>query len=99
MGKIAFPPWVLLPQGEDYSIPCEQLRGSFTSAIPYRLMKPSNGNLPKAIFMHIHGGGFVLGSCKMCDAPSLTLSRWIALDSCPDMMVIRPAVALSNEYM
>jgi acetyl esterase/lipase len=40
--------------------------GSLPLLIPYRPIKPSNGGATKAFFfLHVHGGGFALGSRQM----------------------------------
>ena len=36
-------------------------------SIPCRLLKPTNGTTPKALFLHIHGGGWVLQDEKSQD--------------------------------
>lgn len=32
--------------------------------IPIRIYKPDNGQASKGVFLHFHGGGFVLGTQK-----------------------------------
>lgn len=54
-GETAIPAAALLDRGEPFSIPSrEQGRD-----IPCRVMRPQT---PRAVFMHIHGGGFVFSS-------------------------------------
>ncbi|KAH8669048.1 Alpha/Beta hydrolase protein [Xylariales sp. PMI_506] len=47
-----------LPQATDLEIPSREAGRS----IPCRSMLPENGQAPRGIFLHIHGGGIVLGS-------------------------------------
>jgi len=57
-GQTIFPSPVVLDRGESFTIPSrEQGR-----KIPCRVMTPMNGKDAKAVFMHIHGGGWVLSA-------------------------------------
>ncbi|KAL8836138.1 MAG: hypothetical protein Q9170_003031 [Blastenia crenularia] len=56
-GETIFPPAVLLDRGKSFSIPSREEGRE----IPCRMMVPE-GKEPKAVFMYIHGGGFVLSS-------------------------------------
>jgi len=57
-GQTAFPPSIVLDRGEVFSIPSRE-KGR---EIPYRMMRPKNGKDARAIFMYIHGGGWVLST-------------------------------------
>ncbi|KAL8721781.1 MAG: hypothetical protein Q9181_007636, partial [Wetmoreana brouardii] len=57
-GETVFPPAVVLDRGKSFSIPSRD----DGRPIPCRLMRPENGKEAKALFMHIHGGGWVLSS-------------------------------------
>ncbi|KAL9005185.1 MAG: hypothetical protein Q9188_002021 [Gyalolechia gomerana] len=62
-GQTVFPPPVVLDRGHPFSIPSrEQGR-----EIPCRVMRPKDGKEPVALFMYIHGGGWVLSSEKDVD--------------------------------
>ncbi|KAL4925663.1 alpha/beta hydrolase [Aspergillus undulatus] len=62
-GKVALPPPVLLPNATHASLPSRDP----ARAIPIRVYKPDNGQPSKGVFLHLHGGGFVLGSEKSSD--------------------------------
>ncbi|KAK0100410.1 hypothetical protein ONS95_008360 [Cadophora gregata] len=68
-GETALPPPVMLPQALDFTIPSRE-KGR---AIPCRLMYPQARKTEeerkgvKGVFMHIHGGGWVLGDEKSHD--------------------------------
>ncbi|KAL8650823.1 MAG: hypothetical protein Q9226_004981 [Calogaya cf. arnoldii] len=62
-GETALPEAIILERGRDISIPSRE----DNREIPCRVMVPENGVEAKAVFMHIHGGGFVLSSEKECD--------------------------------
>ena len=57
-GETVFPPAIVLDRGTSFSIPSRDV----DREIPCRFMVPRSDKKPKAVFMHIHGGGFVLGS-------------------------------------
>ena len=59
-GETAFPAPVILPQGKNTSIPSREPGRD----IPCRLMFPENKEPVKGVYMHIHGGGWVLSSEK-----------------------------------
>lgn len=59
-GEAALPEAIVLDRGRDISIPSRE--GGVE--IPCRVMVPENWVEAKAVFMHIHGGGFVLSSEK-----------------------------------
>ena len=69
-GKTALPAAVHLDSAEDFVIPS---RGNSRS-IPCRILKPQGNRPVKAVFMHIHGGGWVLQDEKSQD-PFL---QWMA---------------------
>ncbi|KAL3481269.1 Alpha/Beta hydrolase protein [Aspergillus californicus] len=56
-GKIALPPPVSLPNATSATVPARENGRE----IPIRVYKPDNGR-SKGVFLHSHGGGFVLGS-------------------------------------
>lgn len=55
-GETPLPPAVLLDSAETYSIPSRDQGRD----IPCRILKPTNGTQIRAVYMHIHGGGWVL---------------------------------------
>lgn len=57
-GETAMPKPIIL-DGEDFEVPSRESGRS----IPCRIMKPSDG-VVKGVFMHLHGGGWVLMSEK-----------------------------------
>jgi acetyl esterase/lipase len=61
-GKTAFPKPTVLPEGQDISIPSRDSNRS----IPCRLFHPVSSK-PKGVFLHIHGGGWVLMSHRTSD--------------------------------
>jgi acetyl esterase/lipase len=62
-GKTAFPPAVQLDRGTVISVPSsEQGRQILCRVIP-----PSSGGQPRGIFLHFHGGGFVMGGMDQQD--------------------------------
>jgi acetyl esterase/lipase len=62
-GETPLPAATYLESAEDFTVPSrESGRG-----IPCRILKPQNGNPVKAVFMHIHGGGWVLQDEKSQD--------------------------------
>lgn len=56
-GETPRPAPVLLDTAESFSIPSREAG----RAIPCRVLKPQNGKAVKGVFMHIHGGGWVIG--------------------------------------
>ena len=63
-GETPLPAATYLESAEDFTIPSrESGRG-----IPCRILKPQNGKPIKAVFMHIHGGGWVLQDEKSQDS-------------------------------
>ena len=62
-GETPLPVPVYLPGARDCSVPSRE-RGR---EIPLRVYAPDNGQPSKGVFMHIHGGGFVLSSHKHSD--------------------------------
>lgn len=58
-GETALPKPVVIESGVDFKIPSRE----DGREIPCRMFKPENGHV-KGVFMHIHGGGFVLQSEK-----------------------------------
>lgn len=57
-GKTPLPKPVVLPEGVNGTLPSRDAGRT----IPYRMFKPSHGGAGKGIYMHIHGGGWVLQS-------------------------------------
>ncbi|KAK2608582.1 hypothetical protein QQS21_002929 [Conoideocrella luteorostrata] len=57
-GGTALPAPTLLPSATPFEIPSRDANRK----IPCRVFKPQNGHISRALFMHIHGGGWVLGS-------------------------------------
>lgn len=62
-GETPFPKARHLDSAEDFSIPSRAAGRS----IPCRVLKPQNGKPVKAVFLHIHGGGWVLQDEKSQD--------------------------------
>lgn len=60
LGQTTLPKPVHLPGAIDGSVPSRDEGRE----IPIRIYKPDNGQPSKGIFLHFHGGGFVLGSHK-----------------------------------
>ena len=65
-GETPLPKFTYLDSAEDFDINSRDQGRS----IPCRILRPQNGKPIKAVFMHIHGGGWVLGHQKSQD-PSL----------------------------
>lgn len=59
-GQTVFPAAVILDRGKSLSVPSREKGRD----IPCRVMVPEKVQHPKALFMYIHGGGFVLSSEK-----------------------------------
>ncbi|KAK3380955.1 Alpha/Beta hydrolase protein [Podospora didyma] len=57
-GETPLPPPIYLPEAEEATVPSRDA----DRAIPIRVYTPDNGQLSKGIFLHIHGGGFVLAT-------------------------------------
>ncbi|KAI1990706.1 hypothetical protein LOZ54_002396 [Ophidiomyces ophidiicola] len=55
-GETAFPKPVVLECGQSFSIPSRQKGRD----IPCRIITPEGNGTPSGVFMHIHGGGWVL---------------------------------------
>ncbi|KAF7562316.1 hypothetical protein G7046_g1834 [Stylonectria norvegica] len=68
-GETPLPAPVFLPEAEESSL---QSRDA-SRTIPIRVYKPENGQPSKGIFLHFHGGGFVLATHQHQDA---TLQRY-----------------------
>ena len=64
-GDGALPKPVLLPQAKSLCIPSRQGGRD----IPCRLLVPEGGGQVKGVFLHIHGGGWVLGDEKQYHSP------------------------------
>lgn len=62
-GETPLPVPVYLPGARDESVPSREAGRK----IPLRVYAPDNGQPSKGIFLHIHGGGFVLASHKHSD--------------------------------
>ncbi|KAI3338055.1 acetyl esterase [Ustulina deusta] len=54
---------VTLPEAEEFSVPSREPG----RAIPVRMYKPDNGAPSKGILLHMHGGGYTLGSHRHAD--------------------------------
>lgn len=57
-GGTALPAPIVLDSGIAFEIPSRDPSRN----VPCRVFKPQNGEAPRAVFMHIHGGGWVLGN-------------------------------------
>jgi hypothetical protein len=68
-GETPLPVPVYLAEAKDAELPSRDAG----RPIPVRVYTPENGQPSKGIFLHIHGGGFVLGTHKQY-APRLALS-------------------------
>lgn len=64
-GKTPLPAATHLPSAEDMDIPSRDAGRS----IPCRVLRPQNGGAVKGVFMHIHGGGWVLQDQRSQDPP------------------------------
>ncbi|KAM5456329.1 hypothetical protein MaudCBS49596_001351 [Microsporum audouinii] len=64
-GETPLPVPVYLPDAIDATLPSRDTGRD----IPLRVFKPENGLPSKGIFLHFHGGGFVLGTHKHSDTP------------------------------
>ena len=62
-GETPLPVPVYLPGARDDSVPSREAGRD----IPLRIYTPDNGQPSRGIFLHIHGGGFVLASHKHSD--------------------------------
>ncbi|ORY62098.1 acetyl esterase [Pseudomassariella vexata] len=62
-GKTTLPPPTLLPRAYDTSFPSQDVGRD----IPVRVYKPDNSQASQGLIMHMHGGGFVLGSHRTSD--------------------------------
>ncbi|KAL4914874.1 Alpha/Beta hydrolase protein [Aspergillus aurantiobrunneus] len=62
-GKLPLPAPTYLPNAVDATLPSRDS----SRAIPIRVYKPDNGEPSKGVFLHFHGGGFVLGNEKSSD--------------------------------
>ncbi|KAL4800158.1 Alpha/Beta hydrolase protein [Aspergillus venezuelensis] len=62
-GNAALPQPIYLPGATDATLPSRDS----ARAIPVRVYQPDNGRPSRGVFMHIHGGGFVLGNEKYWD--------------------------------
>ncbi|OCT54698.1 hypothetical protein CLCR_03008 [Cladophialophora carrionii] len=62
-GETPLPKATYLDTAEDFNIPSRDPSRS----IPCRILRPQNGKSTKAVFLHIHGGGWVLQDQKSQD--------------------------------
>ncbi|KAL2823314.1 Alpha/Beta hydrolase protein [Aspergillus cavernicola] len=62
-GQLALPAPVHLPNAIDATLPSRDS----SREIPIRIYNPDNGQSSKGVFLHFHGGGFVLGNAKSSD--------------------------------
>ena len=62
-GETPLPKTTYLDSAEDFRIPSR----NSGRTIPIRILRPQNGKPVKAVFMHIHGGGWVLQDEKSQD--------------------------------
>jgi len=60
-GETPFPKPTILPSGKTSSIPSRQKGRDIAT----RVFTPENGK-PKGVFLHIHGGGWVLNTEDGC---------------------------------
>lgn len=86
-GETALPKPVVIESGVDFKIPSRE----DGREIPCRMFKPENGHV-KGVFMHIHGGGFVLQSEKHQD----TFLKWFA-DNC-QLAIVSIGYRLAPEH-
>ncbi|KIW19922.1 hypothetical protein PV08_00497 [Exophiala spinifera] len=63
-GETPLPKSVYLDSAEDFAIPSRDAGRD----IPCRILRPQNGKDIRAVFLHIHGGGWVLGDEKSQDS-------------------------------
>lgn len=59
-GETPFPKPIRLPEAKDATVPSRDEGRD----VPLRVYKPDNGEPSRGIFLHIHGGGFILVSHK-----------------------------------
>jgi acetyl esterase/lipase len=59
-GETPLPVPVYLPEARDATVPSREAG----RAIPLRVYQPDNGQPSKGVFLHFHGGGFVLATHK-----------------------------------
>lgn len=57
-GETAFPKRTVIEPGEAFSVPSRETGRE----IPCRIMMPESSGQVKGVYMHIHGGGWVLQS-------------------------------------
>lgn len=69
-GAGLLPPPVLLDSARPLSIPSREPGRS----IPCRLLRPRDGRPPRGVYMHLHGGGWVLGDEEGLDVPLQALA-------------------------
>lgn len=62
-GQTPFPKRTVIESGEAFSIPSREKGRD----IPCRIMMPENGGKPRGVYMHLHGGGWVLQSEAECN--------------------------------
>lgn len=62
-GQTPLPALVMLDSAEEFQIPSRDAGRQ----IPCRILRPQGNARPKAVFMHIHGGGWVLSSERAQD--------------------------------
>ncbi|KAH0846953.1 hypothetical protein AYO21_02351 [Fonsecaea monophora] len=62
-GETPLPKAVYLDSAQEFSIPSRDVGRT----IPCRILRPQNGNPVKSVFLHIHGGGWVLQDEKSQD--------------------------------
>lgn len=58
VGETPLPIPTYLPEAKDASIPSREKGRN----IPLRVYSPDNGKPSKGIFLHFHGGGFIMGT-------------------------------------
>lgn len=69
-GETALPKPIRLEEAKSFSIPSRDKGRD----IPCRVMMPEHGGKVQGVFMHIHGGGWVLMSEKECVSPFTPVS-------------------------
>ncbi|KAK2879990.1 hypothetical protein FQN49_000683 [Arthroderma sp. PD_2] len=62
-GETPLPVPVYLPDAQDATLPSREAGRE----IPLRVIRPDNGLPSKGVFLHFHGGGFILGTHKHSD--------------------------------
>lgn len=89
-GETPFPKPVVLPTGTNTTLPSRDP----SRQIPCRTFHPTPGTAPKAVFLHIHGGGWVLQS----EAYQDLMLDWIAQNCNLTVISVGYRLAPENPY-